>query len=353
MERRLTMANITTYINKIKNAIYGRDVRDAFISALTIINDDNNSYTALKNEVIAARDTTITRSQAAIDAVNNARSLITEATSKNTTLSNTIKSATTKDAELKASIAKGEQVRDDIEEAVEKVLDAKIVGNLVYPVGSIYMSVNSASPATIFGGTWVQLKDQFLLASGAKYAAGTTGGSADAIIPSHTHSITASSTSAGAHTHTTSGTAASAGAHTHTVSGTGASAGAHTHSLSGTAASAGAHTHGMGNVWSSGTGEKSAYMQTSKCALTTRNTASAGAHTHTVSGTAASAGAHTHTVSGTAASGGAHTHTTSGTAASAGAHSHTVTATAASTGETATGKNMPPYLAVYVWKRTA
>ena len=89
------MANITTYINKIKNAIYGRDVRDAFISALTAINDDNNSYAALKTEVINARDTTISRSQAAIDAVTNAQSLITQATSKNTTLSNTIKSATT------------------------------------------------------------------------------------------------------------------------------------------------------------------------------------------------------------------------------------------------------------------
>lgn len=347
------MANITTYINKIKNAIYGRDVRDAFISALTVINDDNNSYAALKNEVIAARDTTISRSQATIDAVNNARSLITEATSKNTTLSNTIKSATSKNTELQSSITRGEEVRADIEEAIENLLDSKILGNLVYPVGSIYMSVNSTSPATIFGGTWVQLKDQFLLAAGTKYSAGSTGGSADAIIPTHTHTITASSASAGAHTHTTSGTAASGGAHTHTVSGTGASAGAHTHSLSGTAASAGAHTHGMGNVWSSGTGEKSAYTQTSKRTLTTRNTASAGAHTHTVSGTAASAGAHTHTVSGTAASAGAHTHTTSGTAASAGAHTHTVTATAANTGEAATGKNMPPYLAVYVWKRTA
>lgn len=347
------MANITTYINKIKNAIYGRDVRDAFISALTVINDDNNSYSALKTEVINARDTTISRSQAAIDAVNNAQSLITQATSKNTTLSNTIKSATTKDTELKASIAKGEQVRDDIEEAVEKVLDAKTVGNLVYPVGSIYMSVNSASPATIFGGTWVQLKDQFLLAAGAKYAAGSTGGSADSVVPAHTHTITASSASAGAHTHTTSGTAASGGAHTHTISGTGASAGAHTHTVSGTAASAGAHTHGMGNLWSSGSGSSSAYTMTGSRTLTTRNTTSAGAHTHTVSGTAASAGAHTHTVSGTAASGGAHTHTTSGTAASAGAHTHTVTATAASTGVDAAGKNMHPYLAVYVWKRTA
>ena len=34
----------------------------------------------------------------------------------------------------------------------------------VYPVGSIYMSVNSTSPATLFGGTWEQIKGRMLLA---------------------------------------------------------------------------------------------------------------------------------------------------------------------------------------------
>ena len=57
--------------------------------------------------------------------------------------------------------------------------------NLVYPVGSIYMSVNNVSPATLFGGTWEQIKDRFLLSSGDTYAAGSTGGSA-------THTLTLS-----------------------------------------------------------------------------------------------------------------------------------------------------------------
>lgn len=48
----------------------------------------------------------------------------------------------------------------------------------IYPVGAIYMSVNSTSPATLFGGTWVQIKDTFLLAAGTTYSAGATGGSA-------------------------------------------------------------------------------------------------------------------------------------------------------------------------------
>lgn len=49
----------------------------------------------------------------------------------------------------------------------------------VYPVGSIYMSVNSANPSTLFGGTWEQIEDTFLLAAGQTYTAGDTGGEAE------------------------------------------------------------------------------------------------------------------------------------------------------------------------------
>lgn len=57
------------------------------------------------------------------------------------------------------------------------------IADLVYPVGAIYMSVNSTSPATLFGGTWVQIKDTFLLSAGDVYTAGATGGEA-------THTLT-------------------------------------------------------------------------------------------------------------------------------------------------------------------
>ncbi len=65
--------------------------------------------------------------------------------------------------------------------------------NKVYPIGSVYMSVNSTSPATLFGGTWVQIKDTFLLSAGDTYAAGATGGEAEHTLttgemPSHKHS---------------------------------------------------------------------------------------------------------------------------------------------------------------------
>ena len=69
----------------------------------------------------------------------------------------------------------------------EKIVD------LVYPIGAIYMSVNDIHPSTLFGGTWEQLKDRFLLGAGSTYSNGDTGGSATHKltvneIPSHSHS---------------------------------------------------------------------------------------------------------------------------------------------------------------------
>ena len=71
----------------------------------------------------------------------------------------------------------------------------KRIFNLVYPVGSIYMSANTTSPAVLFGGTWEQIKDRFLLCSGSTYKSGATGGSSTTgsttlsvdQIPSHQH----------------------------------------------------------------------------------------------------------------------------------------------------------------------
>ena len=63
----------------------------------------------------------------------------------------------------------------------------------IYPVGSIYMSVNNVSPASFLGGTWEQLKDRFLLGCGDTYTNGAIGGEATHTltvdeIPSHNHS---------------------------------------------------------------------------------------------------------------------------------------------------------------------
>lgn len=61
-----------------------------------------------------------------------------------------------------------------------------------YPIGSVYISVNNVNPSYLFGGTWEQIKDKFLLAAGSTYSGGSTGGEASHTlttneIPSHTH----------------------------------------------------------------------------------------------------------------------------------------------------------------------
>lgn len=66
------------------------------------------------------------------------------------------------------------------------------IADIIYPVGSIYISVNSTSPDTLFGGTWEQIEDRFLLSAGSTYTAGATGGEATHTlttneIPSHRH----------------------------------------------------------------------------------------------------------------------------------------------------------------------
>lgn len=66
--------------------------------------------------------------------------------------------------------------------------------NLIYPVGSIYMSVNDVSPSTLFGGSWEKIEDTFLLASGSTFALGQTGGEENHILtagemPEHNHEL--------------------------------------------------------------------------------------------------------------------------------------------------------------------
>lgn len=82
--------------------------------------------------------------------------------------------------------------KDDIDANALAIAALQTAVNNLHPIGSIYMSVNSTNPSSLFGGTWTRIKDTFLLAAGDEYAAGTTGGAAthkltEDEIPSHTH----------------------------------------------------------------------------------------------------------------------------------------------------------------------
>lgn len=87
--------------------------------------------------------------------------------------------------------------------------DGKNVTDTIYPVGSLYWSSKSTNPASLFGGTWVQIKDRFVLACGDTYkTVGVTGGASSVTLsvsnmPSHNHSFTPSGSisSSGQHYH--------------------------------------------------------------------------------------------------------------------------------------------------------
>lgn len=66
--------------------------------------------------------------------------------------------------------------REDVQVDGALQVGGKSLLDMVYPVGSIYLSVSGTDPQTLFGGTWARLEDVFLLAAGAKHAAGSTGG---------------------------------------------------------------------------------------------------------------------------------------------------------------------------------
>lgn len=90
---------------------------------------------------------------------------------------------------------------DTIDSAMQNIrsgMDATMKATLLnfcYPIGSIYWSSNSTNPATLFGGTWVQIKDKFVWAKGDSDTVDSTGGAKTVTLtvnnlPSHSHNFT-------------------------------------------------------------------------------------------------------------------------------------------------------------------
>lgn len=180
----------------------------------------------------------------------------------------------------------------------------------LHPVGSIYINAtNSTNPATLLGfGTWVafgagRVPVGFDSGNPLFDTAEETGGSADAIVVSHTHTFSAT---------------------------TGTESADHTHSGT-TGTESANHTHGTGTGGSFLTGSAS-----------TGTTGWNGGGNYTpvqpTANTATQSANHTHTF------------TTGGVSAN---HTHSVSGTTAASGSSGTNANYQPYITVYMWKRTA
>ena len=114
------MANIDPYLQEISDAVYGEEVRGSIINALTKVNDDNESYIEIKNEIIQAKDD--------IDAdLQEFSGLIEEADAKEEALSETIGEANTADESLGAKITTAGTLKTDLqnlEDASDDVVTA-------------------------------------------------------------------------------------------------------------------------------------------------------------------------------------------------------------------------------------
>lgn len=213
---------------------------------------------------------------------------------------------------------------------------------LIYPVGSLYWSANSTNPSTLFGGTWVQIKDKFILACGDTYkTVGATGGASSVTLsvdnmPSHDHSFTPSGT-VSSHCHGLNN-------HTHNFTPSGTVSSTFTGSAVDTSSNGQHyHTFQVNNTQNRPGGYTTAYDSGSK--VFDQSTTSDGEHTHSVTakGTVSSS------FTGTAG-------TTGGNSGNTTSVQPTFTGTAGTTGSNGSGTAfsiLPPYVVKYCWERTA
>lgn len=131
-----------------------------------------------------------------------------------TSVVNNLTSTSTTDA---LSAAQGKILNDKIADTYTKSeVDAKIASSgvnkddileLVYPVGSIYMSASNVSPSTFLGGEWTALDEgRVLIGANSTYTAGSKGGEASHTLTTNempTHSHSGSTNTTGAHNHGT------------------------------------------------------------------------------------------------------------------------------------------------------
>lgn len=258
-------------------------------------------------------------------------------------------------------------------EAPKSSVNKSEIVNMIYPIGSLYMSTSAANPSTLFGGTWEAFGQGRTIIGktddGMFSELESVGGaeSRSISVAAHTHTIAHTHTVA-SHSHTISHTHG-IGAHSHTIAHT-HSIPSHSHTCGSTAisvAQSASHSHafhmppnryGALGVTSAGFGGTSyngyANIQYSEQgSIGINSQGSNNGHNHSISGTGLTTGGSSATNSG-----GTSLTTGGSSVANSGASSPKTGDPSATNSGSAGAQNISinitqPYIVVNIWKRTA
>lgn len=173
------MADIKQYTDQIAQAVYGEEVRSSIINALNKVNDDNNSYQDIKNEIVQAKDdvdeqvanfdakvasaqSVTTALENATATANTAKSQLTSATSTantaKTNLTNATSTANTAKSNLETATSNANTAKTNAETAKTN-LDASIAtantakSNLETAIGNANTAKSNLDTSTKTGQT--------------------------------------------------------------------------------------------------------------------------------------------------------------------------------------------------------
>lgn len=149
------MANIKPYTDEIANAVYGEEVRSSIINALNKVNDDNNSYQDIKNQIVASKDDVneaVTEFDAKVASAQDATTALIDATSKGNTaksaLDSAITSANTARTNLVSATSSANNAESTLKSATSTAQTATASANDVKKnLDSSISSANSAKSA--------------------------------------------------------------------------------------------------------------------------------------------------------------------------------------------------------------
>lgn len=149
------MANIKPYTDEIANAVYGEEVRSSIINALNKVNDDNNSYQDIKNQIVASKDNVneaVAEFDAKVASAQDATTALIDATSKGNTaksaLDSAITSANTARTNLVSATSSANNAESTLKSATSTAQTATASANDVKKnLDSSISSANSAKSA--------------------------------------------------------------------------------------------------------------------------------------------------------------------------------------------------------------